>query len=682
MSTRSKKPTRLAEPTQQKSHPVTIHTDQDSGEERATDYSDRSKVRSNRENEISADVLPVRGGFVPMDDQDIYTLTTSKITCYKLLVRIAEQDGFRFVFDPHAQGFCNHRILSYQDPTPVPGIQYPRGYKILKPINTVQLDKLLRGWTTAINLITTSVKDRVATGARGSEETGEGEELTVEIAGHVYNLAFDVAKDIDTTKDAGQGRATIRALGMLLSLVRDFELSQSRGFMAAGQIVSVMDRDTDRHRVLNSIAIDGSNPEGVRRVVPLGWFAPELSEITDEQLLPLLEAPEREAFMLMMGRCMLGRQGTLLKSKTGYIEQDQRWRQFAVWEGREGGMGRTSTLEMITDALRHLGYSAGPIDDLTGRFGHGKTARMDFGFVDDTSAERIINILSNDNLKTLSAGGSLKTEEKGLMAEEVVSQGVYMIATNRIEPSRLAHLDAGNISRIMACYNRESTCKGAKAFLGKYGYTVHVDRGYRRLAKQYGVSELTLMMMLLSRCAEKFRVFIQNESLDLVETLKALQTEFTRKITMSYTEGVLEVFAKVCEYIHPRQVAERKFDLRLILAYLDLDWADRIPQCDANLDELRHFARQASDKRLGAVKQYERFFSSLLSEDGSSYPATVSHWVDAWRGYRERHDASQAIETYRRLAMAEVDGVPLTPEDAAWQKRAQQVQTIFYSLGK
>jgi hypothetical protein len=32
--------------------------------------------------------------------------------------------------------------------------------------------------------------------------------------------------------------------------------------------------------------------------------------------------------------------------------------------------------------------------------------------------------------------------------------------------------------------------------------------------------------------------------------------------------------------------------------------------------------------------------------------------------------------------MAELDGVPLSAEDAAWQKRAQQIQTIFYSLGK
>lgn len=681
MSTRSKKPTRLAEPVPTKSHPITVHMGQETGEERYTDYNDKARVRNNRPDEVSAKVLPVHGGFVPVDDEDIYTLTTSKITCYKLLVRIAERDGFRFIFDPHAQGFCNHRILRYQDPTPIPGIQYPRGYKVLKPINTSQLDKLLRGWSKAINLITTSVKDRVFAGLQG--EDGEGEKTSVEINGHTYNLSFEIAKDLDLTKVGGQGRATIRALGMLLSLVRDFELSQSRGFMAAGQIVNNMDQDTDRHRVLHSIAVDGATPAGLRRVVPLDWFDPKLGSITDEQLLPLLEAPEREAFMLMMGRCMLGRQGTLLKTPDGkYTRQDQRWRQFAVWEGREGGMGRTSTLEMMTEALLHLGYNAGPIDDLTGRFGHGKTARLDFGFVDDTSTDRVINILSNDTLKTLSAGGCLKTEEKGLMAEEVTAQGVYMVATNRIEPSRLAHLDAGNISRIMACHNRTQSDKGAKAFYQEYGYTVHVDRGYRRMSKQFGVTELTLMILLLSRCADKFREYIQNESLDLVTTLNQLQKDFTRKITMSYTEGVLETFAKVCEYIHPRQVADRKFDLRLILAYLELEWADRIPQCDANLDELRHFARQASDKRLGAVKQYERFFGALLSEDGSSYPATVSHWVDAWRGYREKHDPSQAIEVYRRLAMAELDGVPLSAEDAAWQKRSQQIQTIFYSLGK
>lgn len=682
MSTRTKRTT-LAEDTSVKAHKLTVHTDQDNGAERFTTYNDKARHRLDKEGEVSFDVLPVKGGFVPIDDEDLYTLTTSKITCYKLLVRIAERDGFRFVFDPHSQGFCNHRILSYQDPVEVPGITYPHGYKILCPINTAQLDKLLRAWTKAINLITVSIKSRIANGLKGDEDDdGEGETTEVTIAGHTYKLAFDVAKDIDLGKDSGQGRATIRALGMLTSLLRDFELSQSRGFMAAGQIVDVMDRGTSRYKMLHSIAYDGVKPDGTRRVVPLDWFDPKLRDITDEQLLPLLEDPERESFMLMLGRCMLGRQGTLLKSKNGYIEQDQRWRQFAVWEGREGGMGRTSTLEMLTDALRHLGYNAGPIDDLTGRFGHGKTARLDFGFVDDTSAEKVIGILSNDTLKTLSAGGCLKAEEKGLMAEEVTAQGVYMIATNRIEPSRLAHLDAGNISRIMACYNRTSTDKGAKAFRGQYGYSVHVDRGYRRLAKQYGVSELTLTILLLSRCAEKFRNFVQNESMDLVASLEQLQQGFTRKITMSYTEGVLEVFAKICEYINPREVADRKFDLRLILAYLEMDGVDRIPQCDANLDELRHFARQASDKRLGAVKQYERFFGSLLSEDGSSYPTTVSHWVDAWRGYRERHDASQSIEIFRRLAMAQVDGVAPSPEDAAWEKRAQQIKTIFYSLGK
>jgi hypothetical protein len=233
------------------------------------------------------------------------------------------------------------------------------------------------------------------------------------------------------------------------------------------------------------------------------------------------------------------------------------------------------------------------------------------------------------------------------MSEEVTAQGVYMVATNRIEPSKLSDLDAGNISRIMAIHNRTSTESGARNFQDKHGYTVHADQGYARLAEDYGVDVRCLVMLLLSRSAELFRKYL-GRGKDLVSDLHSIQQGFVRKITMSYTDGVLREFARILEYTAPNRIKEHKFDLRLLIAGL-VDSPRQIEHCDNTKDEIEEVARASNDGRLGPIKQYERFFSVLLSEDGSRYPTEVSYWVDQWRSYRERYEPTFGLQNYQEL---------------------------------
>ena len=163
---------------------------------------------------------------------------------------------------------------------------------------------------------------------------------------------------------------------------------------------------------------------------------------------------------------MLGREGTPL---TNGNVQPLKWRGVSLFEGRLGGMGRSTLLEYLDKGFKKLGYHCGSMQDLTGKFGHGRGATTDFGYQDDLSPEGTIIALSSPILKSMSSGGTFTAEEKGQQSRQVTAMGTYLLCTNRFDLTKLHQLDPGNLSRLMPMRN---ACPGdtrSKEFREKYG---------------------------------------------------------------------------------------------------------------------------------------------------------------------------------------------------------------------
>jgi len=599
---------------------------------------------------------------LPNTDKDLGValgdVFSSRLTAYALIRDAMESKGYHITIDPKGSALSSgHTIYKESKPTPIPGVNFPEAYTYLKPISANQLAAFSGVLQDSINQQLDTVEKLIEMEAGYSildPHTGK----TITNQRQKWDIALEMGNRSSTTDDPADlsGKNKKKAYQQIMSVWGGFELFNKIGMQCGTTLAS------ERQPHQRPINVDGSDVAGTRFIPQVGWFDERLQAIDNEQLLSLLPEAEREVMMLFLGRVLMGREGTPF---TNGGQQDLKWRSIVCFEGPQAGMGRTTLLDYLSRGLGLCGYSAEAIGDLTGRFGHGRTATADFGFIDDLDPAGTIRTLSSALLKTVASGGTLSVEEKGLMSYTVTAMGAYMICTNQLNLAALAELDSGNLSRLMPMRNACSNDRRAKEYFERYGVEINTDLTYEHLSEMYNVPIETLVLLLLARSAEKFKEVAQKGQRFMVQTLENLKKRFIINTDMDYIDEMFRHYANLTAIQSDNGAAPTIFNIHGYLSSLvKLSGTESIPGCSDSPDLILEYARSAlGSKKRGSATVIKEFMSVLSSDYGLGYISDHGKLLQLYRQKVEQFDTSEVKSALQSIWKPEEDR---TATDRHW----------------
>lgn len=579
---------------------------------------------------------------------DLGNLINSPLLVYQVVQARLGLAGFRVEYDPYGGGlYSNHRVFQIGTPKGLPGVNYPKGFKVLVPLAPSDIGPFLSALKkVCTELLETAVDFKQRMGTQGISDG----DVCMNTPTEDHEFGY-------TEKSKGDPDEKYRHyLHAQIKLVwRNFELFNP----LASQCGVIM--ANEKQAFHSPISVDGLGIAN-RYIPQLEWFDTRLGAVDNEQLLGIIPGPEREAFMLQLGRTLYGRQGTPF---TNGRQQTLKWRALSLFEGREAGMGRSSLLDLLATGFKSLGYHSGSMQDLTGKFGHGRGATTDFGYQDDLSPEKTITSLCSDILKSMSSGGTFTAEEKGQQSRQVTSMGTYLLCTNRFDLTKLHQLDPGNLSRLMPMRNVSSTDSRAKEYLEKYGYRINTDQTYEALAKSYGVPQETLVLLLLARAAEMFRWYVdRNDQAGLIDRLDTLKAEFLIQTNLTYVDDLLSHYITLYACGNSGKPPEN-FSVRDMVGVLRVgaEAGIQVPSLMDKPNMIKEYVQAAwGNGKKGQPALALAFMSCLNSTSGMSYPTHTSDLSQRFHQVRESVDLSHI----KAALFREFQGEVALPEDTQW----------------
>lgn len=594
---------------------------------------------------------------------DLGHLIDSPLLVYQVVQARLQQEGFRVEYDPYGGGlYSNHRVFRVGEPSGLPGVNYPKGFKVLLPITPSELSPFLTALKKVIKGLLETACDfkskATDTTSKPSQKLESGETLEMDEAPEDFEFGHGSG-----SKGSPEDKYRMYLHAQIKMVWRNFELFNP----LASQCGVIM--ANEKQAFHSPISVDGTGVAN-RYIPQVSWFDPKLSEIDNEQLLGIIPGPEREAFMLQLGRSLYGRQGTPF---TNGRHQGLKWRALTLFEGREAGMGRSTLLDLLTTGFKSIGYHCGPMQDLTGKFGHGRGATTDFGFQDDLSPEKTITSLCSDILKSMSSGGTFTAEEKGQQSRQVTAMGTYLLCTNRFDLTKLHQLDPGNLSRLMPMRNVSSTDARAKEYRKKYGYNINTDQTYEALAKQYGVPQETLVLLLLARSAEMFREYVDSgDQAGLIQHLQDLKSQFLIQTNLTYVDDLMGHYIQLYACGNSGKAPE-VFSVRNLIEVLKVgaEHGLQIPSLSDSPKMVLEYVTQAwGGGKKGQPALALSFFSCLNSDSGMSYPTNTADLSQRFHQIRESVDTSHI----RSALLKEFNGDSLDSDDVRWVSLKTPIQ--------
>ena len=571
--------------------------------------------------------------FIPATYQDTKNLhgdgLHSDLHCYRT-VSIVLWNKYKIRLSLDTQGgnkLSGHTAYTVSSPDCVAAIDYPDRFKVLKRIKPDRY-----------SMITSRIMDVISDlmEVMGCDDEGTVEGLLVGSDRESPRGNWETNSKEDENTDS---KLATKIYARFMRVWAGFEIGNVLAHRCA---IALQDEDSSYSCQINST---GNDIAAQKWIPQTEWFNPKLIGISNEQLLSLIPDSEREVMMLFLGRVLNGREGT---PHTDGSVQTLKWRSVVLFEGPEAGMGRTTLLEYLSSGLKICGYHSNPINDLAGRFGHGRSANLDFGFVDDLNPEDTIRSLSSAVLKTLSSGGTLSVEEKGEKSYSTTAIGAYMLCTNYLDLTRLTQLDSGNISRLMPMRNASSNDQRSKEYMSKYGYRLNTDVTYLELSKEYGVSINTLILLLLSRCSEMYQSYMGEEQSVIVDRLIELKKTFVIDTGLDHLNRVFDHYAELSVI-----KTGSKPTLFRIEDYLNLivkSQGTRINGCSDSADTILEFAKEViASKRRSSKVMLKDFFDLLVSDNGLGYPSTSDIVTQKYRGYQDQINITETRSGIREL---------------------------------
>ena len=450
-----------------------------------------------------------------------------------------------------------------------------------------------------------------------------------------------------------------------------------------------------------SVTLGGTS--GHYKVVPpLSWFPKALQDYDARQLLTLLPDAEARQLMLILGRAVVGCNGS--ESAEGTIEHTAR--SYGILIGKEAGMGKsTLTNDFINSALIKLGFavSNAPINDT--KFGWGTIAQSDFAFIDDLTEDVQRRLLTDVKIKSIVSNGVLKVEEKGIPAVDVKASTVILACANSHSYSHYIQMDSGSISRVnqMDTYDTKEL---AKAYPGVPD--ARIKPFWEALATELKVSTDCLAAYLLRRSADYFlettgytwddgRLFKHNED-NLEVITKANRELFRIDTSLRHAEELVTAIGHLVA-LSIADTAEHKrgmyyelldhldFSSSLMLAILRLHsttkLSNKLPDAFASVGlpnaswDCKDFVSKKLGEldRLPTIKTSEDAFASVVKElkstKGFGYPGKSCHYMNDWT--TAKRSIPDWVSEYSEVVK---QGVPKNIQLAI-----AEVQKIFNDLG-
>lgn len=399
-------------------------------------------------------------------------------------------------------------------------------------------------------------------------------------------------------------------------------------------------------------------------VPELNWFDKPIQDLKFEDIVTIFPPAEAEMFKLIIGRACVGRTGSVHPGTKKPIRHG--FRKAGVIVG-EPGVGKTTILNGIMDAMRYCGYKTVSMGDFGSKFNQGAVISSHLAYNDDLTMESLEKMLKAHSFKSVVTGGTEKVENKGVDAVEVVSNTVIIANCNEIRSEISYSLDQGAISRLALI----STYRAfeQEEMSDREGRDIHPIANIRYLCKKYNVDELTLFMRVMRECTDFFL-----EKVNSGTDVHFYSEQLLPYLRIQIHKNALECFIRFCflSYAIRDQKGQGNYLPELTLGSLaTILESTRFIMIDMKANNIRKNMKQhwenakrdhshpywaqrkmlisSIDKSYDIFNNYkndrdlslatESVFSALTLRDGFSMSKKMSHIVRTWemvRGERNR----------------------------------------------
>jgi hypothetical protein len=242
---------------------------------------------------------------------------------------------------------------------------------------------------------------------------------------------------------------------------------------------------------------------GGKYIVPQkSWFDPRIQEVTAQDLLSIFPEAERQMFLLLVGRIVVGSgDSTTVEG----IDINHKFRSMGIVLG-EPGLGKSALMTFVMDALKNCGYDIQTMADNFGRFGWGEIAVSHLAYLDDLTKSTQQKMLHSGLTKQLVSNGVLRTENKGVDAINVKSRTVIIACSNEWNARDLYNADDGIKDRVnmLSIYQETELKKMVGTGLSSGSPDFRTWHHWNYLAKKLNTTTDVLGFWLLHLSSEEF----------------------------------------------------------------------------------------------------------------------------------------------------------------------------------
>ena len=278
------------------------------------------------------------------------------------------------------------------------------------------------------------------------------------------------------------------------------------------------------------------------KVIPMaGWFSPKLQTLDARKLLSIFPDAEAEILMLIIGRALVGASGT--KTREGLIQHTAR--AYGIMVDQQGGLGKSTLMDYVRSVMTKLGFSVVAMNINMSKYGWATIAKSDLALIDDLENNKLKDIITSAQIKSLVTNGSIRVEEKCIAACEIRGVTTVLGATNTTDPRHFFEMDGGGMSRL-----NQLQAKSISELSEEYGdyKNAAIKEYWEELGKEYSCSNETFTAYLLARSVEKFLDnigativdgnIVYGESL-LQSRMEELRSNLRISCNMTYTDDFL-----------------------------------------------------------------------------------------------------------------------------------------------
>lgn len=431
-------------------------------------------------------------------------------------------------------------------------------------------------------------------------------------------------------------------------------------------------------RVYKTVTIDGT--AGAFKVALRRKWFPQLANLDPLELLNILPQAEAKMLMLILGRMMVGANGTECL-ETGKISHG--FRSYGIIIG-EPGIGKSTLITYIRNCILNLGYITTEIAQTDTRFGWGTVATSDLATTDDLTAESQKVLLRNPNIKSIVSNNTLRVEEKGLPGVDVRATSVILACSNSHNYKDYIGLDPGILNRL-----NQLSCYTVTELEERHGTSIKNCNTYatwEALASRYNTDTNNLAAYLLASSTELFleTVGYDLDSLKkskgtLEDTIREIRKEYRIDTNLRHANELpivaVDILAwSLSQLALPRQrqyldkVPELMFSPEVLWTTIKVfmeaprdlpEWASELKLQELSADVKRYLTPKRSDieNNLHRTQTIDAAFKAiainLVSTKGINYPQSMGFYDGLWRS--AIRNLPQRMKYWEQLSLANSD---------------------------